>query len=114
MAARDYLNNLQFKYSFTPPDEHEIMAFGDKGQVGRLLWADDDGEITHLHVGEPVRRHGVATDMWHAAHSEAEERGITPPEHSSRRTQDGDAWAQAVGGDVPELSDDVDGWSSDG
>lgn len=117
MAAHENLNNLQFKYrlmdhpSFTP--EHEITAVADSGQVGRMVWNSEDGEISHLHVGENVRRRGIATSMWETAHEEAEARGITPPEHSSTRTKLGDSWARSVGGHVPRLTDDVDGWSSE-
>lgn len=115
MAAHEHLNNLQFKYSNRAhpmfPEEHEITAVSDSGQVGRLVWDAEDGEISHLHVGEPVRRRGIATAMWETAHEEAKTRGITPPTHSSQRTQAGDSWARAVGGDVPDLTDDVDGWT---
>jgi GNAT superfamily N-acetyltransferase len=117
MAAHEYLNNLQFKYSNRAnpmfPEEHEITAISDSGQVGRLIWDAEDGEVSHLHVGEPVRRKGIATSMWQTAHEEAESRGITPPAHSSSRTRAGDSWARAVGGHVPDLIDDVDGWSSE-
>jgi ribosomal protein S18 acetylase RimI-like enzyme len=117
MAAHENLSNLQFNYSRNTrqpwPDEHEITAVADSGQVGRLLWNDEDGEISHLHVGENARRRGIATSMWDTAHEEAETRGITPPVHSSQRTKAGDAWAKAVGGHVPRLTDDVDGWSSE-
>lgn len=106
------INKIQFKYIFNPQhDEHEVTAFDNSGQMGRLLWDDGSGEISHLHVGEPHRRQGVATALWETAHEEAESRGITPPEHSSSRTEEGDSWARSVGGYVPTLRDDVNGWS---
>lgn len=114
MPRRDHLNSTQFKYLFhDDTDEHEIMAFGNDGQRGRLLWSDHDGEITHLHVGQNMRRSGIATAMWQTAHDEASDRGITAPEHSSQRTPEGDAWAQAVGGHVPDLDEEASGWSSE-
>jgi ribosomal protein S18 acetylase RimI-like enzyme len=105
MAAHENLSNLQFNYSRNTrqpwPDEHEITAVADSGQVGRLLWNDEDGEISHLHVGEAARRRGIATSMWDTAHEEAETRGITPPVHSSSRTVEGDAWAKSTGDTLP-------------
>ena len=109
-------NNLQFKYrlmahpAFTP--EHEITAFADSEQVGRMVWSSENGEISHLNVSEKMRRQGIATSMWDTAHEEAGTRSITPPVHSSTRTQLGDNWAKSVGGHVPTLEDDVDGWTS--
>jgi ribosomal protein S18 acetylase RimI-like enzyme len=116
MAAHENLSGLQFNFSTKENqwsgDEHEITAVANSGQVGRLVWDANDGEISHLHVGEKMRRRGIATSMWDTAHEEAETRGIIPPKHSSSRTEAGDAWARAVGGHVPGLKDDVDGWSS--
>lgn len=109
--AKEHLGP-QFKYIFNENHgEHEVMAYDDSGQVGRLLWDDSDGEISHLYVGENRRREGIATAMWDKAHEIAEEQGVVAPEHSSRRTKAGDEWAHSVGGHVPELTDDIDGWS---
>ena len=112
VASKEHLNPRQFKYSYHEDiNEHEIMAHDNSGQLGRLLWNADDGEISHVYVGDKLRRRGIATDMWNEAHSEALYRGIIDPEHSSRRSQEGDAWAKSIGGDIPELTDDVDGWT---
>lgn len=107
------LNKLQFQYLYNDnTDSHEVEAFTDSGQVGRLVWDDDTGEIEHLHVGDKYRRKGVATALWETAHEESSDLGVTPPAHSSIRTKAGDSWARAVGGHVPRLTDDVDGWSN--
>jgi ribosomal protein S18 acetylase RimI-like enzyme len=103
----------QFQYLYNSQhDEHEVSAIDDSGTIGHLRWDDSDGEISSLRVADNRRREGIATALWETAHEEAEDRGITAPEHSSRRTEAGDAWARAVGGRVPDLTDDVDGWSS--
>ena len=91
---------------------HEIALANASGAVGYLRWDADDGEVTQLFVGEPYRRLGLATHMWELATDWARENGLAEPEHSSRRTEEGDRFASSIGGYIPRLTDDVDGWSS--
>ena len=109
MAANDHLSP-QFNYPFIddvePEGEHAIRASIKDKDIGSLIWHAKSGEITHLHVDQPFRRRGVATGMWNAAHKEADERGITYPEHSRRRSTEGDRWARFVGGHLPPLDEE--------
>lgn len=66
-----------------------------------MQWDDKTGEITTLSVPYDKRRQGVATALWHRAHQLSAERGITPPVHSRKRTEEGNAWAKSVGGELP-------------
>lgn len=106
-------DSLQYKYvKNEDTNEHRLNFFNKAGAVGYIEWDMDDGEIGKIFVGTPYRRLGVATHMWETAQEWADEHNETPPEHSSRRTKEGDAWAQSVGGRVPDLTDDIDGWTS--
>lgn len=96
-----------------------LTAINSKGQVGYIEWDREGGEIEKIYVGDGYRRQGVATHLWDEAHDYVKEihakypdAVIVEPEHSSRRSQAGDAWANSVGGHVPDLDDDIDGWSS--
>jgi hypothetical protein len=104
---------LKHKYSFDEDDNlHRIDVFNSSGAVGFIEWDADSGEIEKVAVGTPNRRKGVATELWDLATAWAEENGAEPPSHSSRRSADGDAWARSIGGHVPDLTDDIDGWST--
>jgi hypothetical protein len=58
------------------------------------------GYVSGVSVPEQLRRRGIATALWRYA--EATE-GIPMPLHSQTRTEDGDAWARAIGGPLPKL-----------
>jgi len=76
---------------------------GEKGThetVGTLSW-DPSGEIKNIQVKPENRRQGIATKMLRMAEFETARRGTPPIQHSSRRTDDGDAWAKSVGGKLP-------------
>lgn len=97
-------NGPQFKYiEHADSSEHEIAAFNKKEKVGRLIWHKDSGEIQDVFVNERLRRRGIATAMWDEAHKVAESRDLTYPEHSAKRTTEGDRWARSVGGQLPPL-----------
>ena len=104
-------DTLKSKYTKTD-DSHRIDAFNESGAVGYIEWNDDDGEVDRVFVGRPYRRLGVGTRLWELATEWAEKHDAVPPEHSSTRSEEGDAWARSIGGHIPSLSDDVDGWSS--
>jgi hypothetical protein len=46
---------------------------------------------------------GMATEMWNHANrvADAAKGNVPHPEHSSSRTDAGDAWAKSVGGYIP-------------
>ena len=97
-------NGPQFKYLYNDAaGEHEIAAFKGKQKVASFVWDRDSGEILGVDVIESLRRKGIATAMWDRAHREAEKRELTYPEHSAKRTTEGDRWAKSVGGHLPPL-----------
>ena len=70
--------------------------------VASFNWSiDGDGEVTGVYVHEEGRRKGVASMLWEVAKELSESNGWPQPAHSPGRTEDGDAWARAVGGDLP-------------
>lgn len=106
-------DGLKQKYTLSEDDNtHKISLSNNAGAVGYIEWDIDDGEVQKIFVGTPYRRLGVATHLWELANEWAEANGATPPEHSSRRTKEGDAFANSIGGRIPDLTDDVDGWAS--
>lgn len=103
--------SMKSRYSSTD-DLHRIDLSNKSGAVGYIEWDRDDGVVSNIFVGKSYRREGVGTYLWELATDWAEENDANPPEHSTARTKDGDAFAHAIGGHVPDLKDDVDGWSS--
>lgn len=86
------------------PDE--ILAFHKDKRVGWLSWyGGDNGEIQDVSVAPEHRRKGLATQMMLLARQKASEGRRKPPEHSSSRTPEGDAWAKSVGGKRPPIFD---------
>lgn len=75
-----------------------IASHPEEGQIGHLVW-HPEGEIQDVHVNEPHRRKGVATGMF----DYAKKLKVKAPEHSELRSEEGDAWARAVGGNIPEM-----------
>jgi GNAT superfamily N-acetyltransferase len=64
--------------------------------VAVLQWEVVSGEIDYVRVYAPYQRQGIATRLWCAANL------LQPVLHSAWRSTDGDAWARAVGGDLPK------------
>lgn len=58
---------------------------------------DGSRMINEIRVDPGYRRRGIATELWRTA-----ERSGLHPRHSNARSEAGDGWAYAVGGDVPE------------
>lgn len=80
---------------------HEINAIMDGATVGSLMW-DETGEISWVEVHKDYRRRGIASQMWSSSQH------IDPPaRHSSRRSRLGNLWAHKVGGELPDLSEEV-------
>lgn len=104
-------DTLKYKHSEDESD-NRLDFFCNKGAVGFIVWSKDDGEIDKIYVGEPYRRKGVATHIWETATEWAEQNNQPVPEHSSRRSYEGEQFAQSIGGYIPRLTDDVDGWTS--
>ena len=106
MAADEKLGP-QFELSYHDVTEvyghstrtHQIRAKNDAGDViGAMTWnAKEIGKVF-----SDRKRQGVATAMWEEAHRLAGESNRIPtPKHSGQRTDEGDAWARAVGGRLP-------------
>ncbi len=66
----------------------------DGSLLSHLVFRSGTGEIEHLWTEPSMRRMGFARALWAAARAD----GVC---HSSWRTDDGDAFAQAVGGHLP-------------
>lgn len=82
---------------------HEIKLFDkDSDQVGRLEWHKDRGEVLNINVHPEYQRKGVATAMWNMAHQLSSEYGVTPPQHSADRSDNGEAWAKTTGASLPK------------
>jgi len=118
MKIREILNEAfdwdDVKHRYTRDDahnEHRISLWNSSGTVGYIEWDIDDGEINKVYVGDSYRRLGIATKMWEMATEWAEENDEVVPEHSSSRTKAGDEWAKSIGGKIPDLTDDIDGWT---
>jgi len=79
---------------------YEVVAeHPNYGRIGEMQLADPDAEGRReiLDMGVLFKRQGVGTGMYRYAQDE----GLNPA-HSSWRTEEGDAWARKVGGDLPE------------
>jgi len=105
MAASESLSSQQFgnyKLAFTPsPNEdehHRVSAIHEGTQVGGLMWNPNSG-ATHVEVTKKHQRKGVATAMWHFAHSVASSNDLTEPVHSFDQSPAGARWADKVGGE---------------
>ena len=87
------------KVGSSPPDPvgggSMVTAMHGKKPAG-MLDMHADGEIAMVSVPDKYRRKGIARSMYRYA----KKRGYNPS-HSSERTNDGDAWARAVGGHMP-------------
>lgn len=103
---------LKHKYSETCNEERRLDFYNKSGAVGFIIWEIDGGEVSRIYVGDKLRRHGIGTYIWETATEMSEENGWDVPEHSSSRTEEGDAFARSIGGYIPRLVDDVYGWSS--
>jgi GNAT superfamily N-acetyltransferase len=75
---------------------HQILLHHDGDQVGDMEWYGKTGIIHHVNVDEEHSRKGLATAMWNWGQEMKR-----PPKHSADRTDNGDAWAKAVGGPRP-------------
>lgn len=81
--------------------KHTLQATNGNGTyLGQMMWTQF--HVRDIQVVERYQRLGVATALWHEAQRlAAENPDIPAPRHSVARTESGDAWAKAVGGDLP-------------
>ena len=113
------LSGVQFKY--TAPSKrgffayHQLQAIAPdvknrnsqtgKGLVvGTLQWHPKTGDVNWVRTHQDYRGLGVATTMWEKANKLSADTGIKAPKHSKHRTEEGEAWAKQVGGEMPPRS----------
>jgi GNAT superfamily N-acetyltransferase len=92
-------------YSFYKPlKRHRVEIKDDSGKtIASMEWMNDDGQISHLDVKPEYRRKGLATKLFQKARELSEkDDSIASPQHSPMRSEDGDAWARAIGGNIPD------------
>lgn len=96
----EYPYNLpQFDWS------HQVVASHENRQIAQISWKPRSGEIKDIFVEKPYRRQGLASELFRRAHHMSTQfDDVVPPRHSEHRTEEGDAWAKAVGGEVPPLT----------
>jgi GNAT superfamily N-acetyltransferase len=111
-------NNIDFEFLKGEPGDpkapypntnrsfpHRLLANQDGSTIGKLSWHYDTGDINDVYVMEKNRRQGIATNLFqHATHLSTQFNDVPPPRHSAKRTEAGDSWAKAVGGDIPEIT----------
>jgi ribosomal protein S18 acetylase RimI-like enzyme len=111
MSASDNLSGTQFKdytLKFKPAPEdddmanHRIIAQHKGRRVGKMEWDTGTGDIQGIEVHPRHQRKGIATAMW----NHAQEVSGNSVGHSTIRSDEGDKWAQSVGGDIPPRSKD--------
>jgi predicted GNAT family acetyltransferase len=101
------LSGVQFQYTYPGapkqhPDLHTVTARTSEGKyLGFMDWHKKTGRIDNISVTENMRGLGVASAMYDKATKLASDTGIKSPQHSTHRTDKGDAWARKVGGNVP-------------
>jgi GNAT superfamily N-acetyltransferase len=91
--------------------QHTVEAHLGAQKVGHLFW-DEAGGVGAVAVRDEYLRRGIGRGMWEHARAVAAASGgkIPEPKHSTDRSLEGDAWAQAVGGHVPPLRRRVAEW----
>lgn len=108
MSASDHLSkqfkDYVIKFKPAPADDdmanHKIIAQHKGRRVGKMEWDTGTGDIQNLEVHPRHQRKGIATAMW----EHAQEISGNTVGHSPVRSDDGDAWAKSVGGDIPPRS----------
>ena len=113
------LSEIQFKY--TAPSKrgffayHQLQAIAPEVKnrnsqtgkglvVGTLQWHPKTGDVNWVRTHQDYRGLGVATTMWEKANKLSADTGIKAPKHSKHRTEEGEAWAKQVGGEMPPRS----------
>jgi GNAT superfamily N-acetyltransferase len=106
-------DDIKWKYRYDDNQYlHRIDIFNSNGAMGYIEWSEDDGEVEKIYVGDKLRRQGLGTYLWELATDYSEKNNLELPQHSSRRSYEGEQFAQSIGGYIPRLTDDIDGWLS--
>lgn len=80
----------------------KVVSRGGRGIVlGTMQWHPKSGDVNWVRTHHDYRGLGVATTLWEKAHKLAADTGIKAPIHSKHRTDEGEAWAKNVGGEIP-------------
>jgi len=90
---------------------HNLSMHDSDGNFVATMGLDHTGRIQHIETHPEMRRQGLATKLYKFGHELHDDiPSIPAPTHSESRTGSGNAWAHAVGGDVPKLNpvDDSD------
>lgn len=113
------LSGVQFRY--TAPSKrgffayHQLQAIAPEVKnrnsqtgkglvVGTIQWHPKTGDVNWVRTHQDYRGLGVATTMWEKANKLSADTGIKAPKHSKHRTEEGEAWAKQVGGEMPPRS----------
>lgn len=83
----------------------EWTMLGEHSQlgVGSLIWHHSTGEIIGIGVEKEYQRKGIASELYRLALGlSASSAKLARPIHATARTPAGQAWAEAVGGEIPK------------
>jgi GNAT superfamily N-acetyltransferase len=110
MAASDNLSEYQFSSTVKTWKKHPNLIAGvvkaKKGNriVGHLKWTGTTGSqvrdlngatVSAVHVEEPHRRKGVATELWKKANEDVNQHGISL-NHSMNQSSEGKVWSKSL------------------
>lgn len=87
-------------------DLHRFQAITTDGDIASELYVDMTTLIiANIETASEYRREGIATALFEAAEKQLPEVLHARPEH---RTEEGNGWADSVGGDVEDYEDEED------
>lgn len=93
-------------YSTNEAPAHRFQAITTNGDIASELYVDTDTlTIFAVETASQYRREGIASELFAAAEKELPEVLHSRPAH---RTEEGNAWADAVGGDTEDHDTDED------
>lgn len=93
-------------YSSTDAPAHRFQAITEDGQIASELYVDMTTLIIeNIETAPQYRREGIATELFAAAEKQLPEVLHARPAH---RTEEGNGWAEAVGGDTEDHDTDED------
>ena len=93
-------------YSATDAPAHRFQAITEDGAIASELYVDMTTlVIENIETAAQYRREGIASELFNAAEKQLPEVLHARPEH---RTDEGNGWAEAVGGDTEDHDDDTD------
>lgn len=91
----EQLRYSQVVLAVTEDGRTEVRMHLLEADFGHIMWEDGSGECYALQVDPGRRRQGLGTRLWRAADA------VHPIRHSAWRTDDGDALARSIGGELP-------------